>query len=56
MTLGEKIKNYRLLKGLTQKELGMRVGFSEATAGRFVIIANRKAKPAAPRMFLAPFP
>lgn len=32
MTLGEKIKNYRLLKGLTQKELGMRVGFSEATA------------------------
>ncbi len=32
MTLGEKIRKYRLLKGLTQKELGLAVGFSSATA------------------------
>lgn len=32
MTLGEKIRTYRMLKGLTQKELGMLVGFSAATA------------------------
>lgn len=32
MTLGEKIKKYRLLKGLTQKELGIAVGFSNTTA------------------------
>ena len=32
MTLGEKIKKYRKLKGMTQKELGIAVGFSEATA------------------------
>ena len=32
MTLGEKIKKYRILKGLTQKELGLAVGFSAATA------------------------
>ena len=32
MTLGEKIRKYRILKGLTQKELGMKVGFSAATA------------------------
>ena len=32
MTLGEKIKKYRLLKGWTQKELGLAVGFSAATA------------------------
>ena len=32
MTLGEKIKKYRILKGLTQKELGMAIGFSGATA------------------------
>ena len=32
MTLGEKIRKYRLLKGWTQKELGMKVGFSAATA------------------------
>lgn len=32
MTLGEKIKTYRKMRGLTQKELGLRVGFSESTA------------------------
>lgn len=32
MTLGNKIRKYRKLKGLTQKELGLKVGFSEATA------------------------
>lgn len=32
MTLGEKIRKYRLLKGLTQKELGLAVGFSATTA------------------------
>ena len=32
MTFGEKIKKYRLLKGWTQKELGLAVGFSAATA------------------------
>lgn len=32
MTLGKKIRKYRMLKGLTQKELGIAVGFSEATA------------------------
>ncbi len=32
MTLGEKIKKYRHLKGWTQKELGLAVGFSEAVA------------------------
>ena len=32
MTLGEKIKKYRLMKNLTQKDLGIKVGFSAATA------------------------
>ena len=32
MTLGKKIRKYRILKSLTQKELGLAVGFSEATA------------------------
>lgn len=32
MTLGEKIRKYRQLKGLTQKELGEKIGFSSATA------------------------
>ena len=32
MTLGEKIKGYRLLHDMTQKELGMKVGFSAVTA------------------------
>ena len=32
MTLGEKIKFARQLKGMTQKELGLMVGFSESTA------------------------
>ena len=32
MTLGEKIKEYRLLHDMTQKELGIKVGFSAVTA------------------------
>ena len=32
MTVGEKIRKYRMLKGWTQKELGLKVGFSAATA------------------------
>ena len=32
MTLGNKIRKYRKLNGLTQKELGHKVGFSEETA------------------------
>lgn len=32
MTLGEKLKKQRILKNLSQKELGMMVGFSESTA------------------------
>ena len=32
MTVGEKIRKYRILKGWTQKELGLKVGFSAATA------------------------
>ena len=32
MTLGEKIRKYRSLNNLTQKELGMAIGFSAATA------------------------
>ncbi len=32
MTLGEKIKEYRLLHDMTQKELGLKVGFSAVTA------------------------
>lgn len=32
MTLGDKIKKYRMMKDLTQKELGQKVGFSSATA------------------------
>lgn len=32
MTLGEKIRKYRLLKNMTQKELGLAIGFSAATA------------------------
>lgn len=29
MTLGNKIRKYRKLNSLTQKELGLKVGFSE---------------------------
>ena len=32
MTLGEKIRKYRSLNNMTQKELGMAIGFSAATA------------------------
>lgn len=32
MTLGEKIRKYRLLRGLTQQELGEAVGFKKSTA------------------------
>ena len=32
MTLGEKIRKYRILKGWTQKDLGLAVGFSASTA------------------------
>ena len=31
MTLGEKIKKYRELRELTQRELGQKVGFSAET-------------------------
>lgn len=31
MTLGEKIKKYRELRELTQRELGQKVGFSSGT-------------------------
>ena len=31
MTLGEKIKKYRELRELTQRELGQKVGFSAGT-------------------------
>ena len=33
MTLGEKIKKYRELRGLTQRALGQRVGFSIRNTG-----------------------
>ena len=32
MTIGEKIKNARNLRGLTQKELGMKLVFDENSA------------------------
>ena len=32
MTLGDKIRKYRIMNDLTQKELGIKVGFSSATA------------------------
>lgn len=32
MTIGEKIKKFRTLRGMTQKELGVKVGFKESTA------------------------
>ena len=32
MTLGERIRGFRRLRGLTQKELGIAVGFPETTA------------------------
>ena len=32
MTLGERIRRFRRLRGLTQKELGIAVGFPETTA------------------------
>lgn len=32
MTIGEKIKNARILRGLTQKELGIKLGFDEKSA------------------------
>lgn len=32
MTIGDKIRKYRLLRDLTQKELGLKVGFSNTTA------------------------
>ena len=32
MTLGNKIRKYRKLNGLTQKELGLKIGFSQETA------------------------
>ena len=32
MNIGEKIKNARNLRGLTQKELGMKLGFDENSA------------------------
>lgn len=32
MKLGEKIKNFRKLRGLTQTELGLKIGFKESTA------------------------
>lgn len=33
MAIGERIRYFRRLRGLTQKELGILVGFSEQTAG-----------------------
>lgn len=32
MTVGERIKYARKMRGLTQKELGLRIGFDENTA------------------------
>ena len=32
MTLGEKIRKYRILHNLSQKELGLKLGFSNTTA------------------------
>ena len=36
MTLGEKIKTARLAVGLTQRQLGIECGFSEAAAERMI--------------------
>lgn len=38
MTIGEKIKNARNLRGLTQKELGINLGFDEKSADDIVNI------------------
>lgn len=35
MTIGEKIKEYRIICGLTQKELGKRLGVTQATVGQY---------------------
>ena len=32
MTFGQKLRRYRILRGLNQKELGVMVGFSDSTA------------------------
>lgn len=55
MTVGDKIKKYRLLRGMTRKELGCIVGFSDSTAAaRINRYENNHVKPKADiRMQLA---
>lgn len=40
MTIGEKIKEYRIICGLTQKELGKRLGVTQATVGQYETNTN----------------
>ena len=47
MTLGEKIKCFRELRNLTQKDLGIKVGFKESTAD--VRIAQYESDVSAPK-------
>ena len=47
MTLGEKIKCFRELRNLTQKDLGIKVGFKESTAD--VRIAQYETNKMAPK-------
>lgn len=47
MRIGQKIKQARLLRGLTQKELGMMVGFDEKTAD--IRIAQYEASARTPK-------
>ena len=50
MTIGEKIKNARNLRGLTQKELGIKLGFDEKSAD--VRIAQYESGTRTPRLEL----
>ena len=44
MAIGERIRFFRNLKGMTQKYLGMQIGFSEKTANTKAVLEHQKLK------------
>lgn len=50
MTFGNKIKKYRLLRGMTQKELGLRCGFTANSAGERILQYEKNRRIPRPKL------
>ena len=50
MTFGNKIRCYRILRGMSQKELGLKCGFTPSTAGVRIFQYEKNMKIPRPKL------